>query len=115
MTPDIEESAAPVTEDDYPSQSFRDYVIQRLASALVENQENAPNLPAPEDAWWVEERLFQVCMSKDEYMRTIAKVINAINCKHKSNALPSFLYHNFQGTGKAADQTPLNDNSASGE
>lgn len=51
--------------------------------------------------------IFMIYPGLDEYMRTIAKVINAINCNSKSAAVPSVL-HPSHFTNNSVNKTSPN-------
>lgn len=97
-------------EEDWPAQSFREHVINRLWVPLVvhsllyysepcvaDNRQSPnpyqgpPGSPDFCDVRQLEEYAFKNCTSKDEYMRTIAKIINAIYSKVRSTRVYSMV------------------------
>ncbi|CAR99289.1 Protein CBG25838 [Caenorhabditis briggsae] len=72
-----------IIESDWPSSRFRELIIQRLEAEMEKNSQNVSNFPLPGNAREVEEDVFAQCPTKDEYMWTIAKIINGINLARK--------------------------------
>ncbi|KAH7718693.1 MDT-15 protein [Aphelenchoides avenae] len=99
-----------MTEDDWPSQSYRDFVVHKFESELARNPQPAPGATARQ----MEEYVFQKCVSKDEYLRTIQKVINAINCNAKAG-IPSVLHPSHissAGSNGGNEQSPSSQRAA---
>uniref|UniRef100_A0A914D4Q3 Mediator of RNA polymerase II transcription subunit 15 n=1 Tax=Acrobeloides nanus TaxID=290746 RepID=A0A914D4Q3_9BILA len=78
-------------DEDWRSQTFRDRIINRLDLVIKELEEeqshqNNPN-PMPNTALQMEEAVFQKCSSKEEYLKSISKVITSIKAQVISASL----------------------------